>query len=81
MKALWAGLIGAIEGAGSAAFIGGMLIGIFGWRLDSTPKIGAFLSVVLICAIPGSVIGLRMAQRGTVHLATQARQLNSAVRR
>jgi hypothetical protein len=73
MKPLWAGILGALEGGGIAAFISGILIGILGWRLDSTPKIGAFVSVVVTSAILGSFIGLRLAQRRTMHLVAQAK--------
>jgi hypothetical protein len=73
MKPLWAGILGAIEGGGIAALISGVLIGILGWRLDSTAKIGAFVSVVVACAILGSLIGLRLVQRRTMHSIAQAK--------
>lgn len=73
MKSFWAGILGALEGGAMATFISGMLVGFLGWRLDSVSKVGAFVSVVVTCAILGSLIGLRLVQRRTMHPVTQAK--------
>jgi F0F1-type ATP synthase assembly protein I len=71
MKAPWAGLLGSIEGTVFAVFVGGLLVGIFGWRLDTTAKISAFLAVVLLVAIAGWSIGTRVAHRRAARSSTQ----------
>jgi F0F1-type ATP synthase assembly protein I len=72
MKASWASILGALEGAGTAALVCGLLVGILGWHLDSIPKISAFLAVILLGAISGWSIGTKMARRSAARLAPQA---------
>jgi hypothetical protein len=72
MKASWASILGAIEGAVAAAFVCGLLVGILGWHLDSIPKIWAFLAAILLGAIAGWFIGAKVARRRAARLAPQA---------
>jgi F0F1-type ATP synthase assembly protein I len=71
MKASWASILGALEGAGLAALVSGLLVGILGWHLDSIPKISAFLAVMLLGAVAGWSIGAKVAHRRAARLATQ----------
>ncbi len=72
MKASWTSILGALEGAGTAALVCGLLVGILGWRLDSIPKISAFLVAILLGAIAGWGIGTKVARRRKARLAPQA---------
>jgi hypothetical protein len=72
MKASWASILGALEGAVAAAFICGLLVGILGWRLYSISGILAFLAAMLLGAIAGWSIGTKVARRRRARLAPQA---------
>jgi hypothetical protein len=75
MKASWASILGALEGAVAAAFFCGLLVGILGWRLDSAPEISAFLAAMLLGAIAGWSIGAKVARRRAARSAPQARSI------
>lgn len=68
MKAPWAGILGALEATGVAALVGGLLVGVLEWRLDSAWKISAFLVVVLLCSMAGWSIATEVAHRRAARL-------------
>jgi hypothetical protein len=72
MKASWASILGALEGAGVAALVSGLLVGTLDWHLDSIPKISAFVAAMLLGAIAGWSIGTKVARRRAARLAPQA---------
>ncbi|MEJ0098795.1 MAG: hypothetical protein WDO12_03255 [Pseudomonadota bacterium] len=63
MKTLWAGAIGCFEGAAGAALVGGVLVGVLDWRLDSTPRIAAYAGAILACAVAGWFVGSSVARQ------------------
>ena len=71
MKASWASILGALEGAGVAALVGGLLVGTLDWHLDSIPKISAFLAAMLLGAIAGWSIGTKLTHRRPARPAPQ----------
>ncbi|MEO8308672.1 MAG: hypothetical protein ABI616_11610 [Pseudomonadota bacterium] len=71
MKAPWAGILGALDGAVFAAVVGGLLVGVLDWHLDTPPKISVFIAGILLCAIAGWSIGTKVAHRRTARLTTQ----------
>jgi len=72
MKASWASILGACEGTGIAALVGGLLVGILDWHLDSIPKISAFLAAMLLGAIAGWSIGTKVTHRRAARPGPQA---------
>jgi hypothetical protein len=69
MKASWASIFGALEGAGVTALVSGLLVGTLDWHLDSIPKISAYLAVTLLGAIAGWSIGAKMTHRSAARPA------------